>query len=207
VGLSDAPETDILTVGQMAADVAATYDGPADVIGASLGAAIALELALEQPERVRSLTLITPFVVASSRLLAVADAWQRVASEAGPETLAAALLPWFFSDDLLTDEAARGRTLRGLAQTVSRVPASTLARMVAGMTAWSGTRQGDLGAISVPTLVVVAGGDLLAPAAETIAQAIPNAKTVVIDEAAHAVALEAPEAVSEAISAHLAGRA
>jgi len=207
VGLSDAPETETYPISMLATDVEATYEGAADLIGASLGAAVALELALSCPERVRSLTLITPFALATPRLLAVAHGWRRVAAEARPETLAAALLPWFFSSAYLADEATRGRTLRGLAQTVARVPATTLDRMTRGLSAWSGTRADDLGKVSVPTLVIVAGGDLLAPGGEAIARSIPDATTLVIEGAGHAVALEAPDAVNEAITQHLQMRA
>ncbi|MBW2395301.1 MAG: alpha/beta fold hydrolase [Deltaproteobacteria bacterium] len=211
----------------LATDVEATYEGAADLIGASLGAAVALELALTCPERVRSLTLITPFALATPRLFAVADGWRRVAAEARPETLAAmllpwffssayladeatrgrTLLPWFFSSAYLADEATRGRTLRGLAQTVARVPATTLDRMTRGLSAWSGTRADDLGKVSVPTLVIVAGEDLLAPDGAAIARSIPDATTLVIEGAGHAVALEAPDAVNEAITQHLQMRA
>jgi pimeloyl-ACP methyl ester carboxylesterase len=204
VGLSDAPEADAYEVAQTAADAAATFEGPGHVIGASLGAAAALELAIAHPGRVRSLTLITPFVEATPRLLAVAEAWRRLAAEASPETLAAALLPWFFSAGFLADEAARGRTLRGLAQTVSRVPAATLARATEGVSRWSGSRTGDLEKLSAPTLVVAAGEDLLTPGAEAIAEAIPGATLLVVEGAGHAVALEAADAVNEAIAAHLA---
>lgn len=203
VGLSDAPEVDVYTVAQLAADVGASYEGRADLIGASLGAAVALELALTQPGRVRSLTLITPFVEASARLLAVCEGWRRVAMEATPETLAATLLPWFFSSDFLADERVRSRTLRGLAQMMSRVPATTLDRMIAGMSAWSGTRAGDLRTIPVPTLVIVAGADLLVPDGRSIAASIPDAESLMVDGAGHAVALEAADAVNEGIARHL----
>ena len=91
VGLSDDPELDVQPVSQAAADAGAVIEGPVHVVGASLGAAAAIELALEQPERVRSLTLITPFVRANPRLLAVTDAWARIAAEGSPETLSRAL--------------------------------------------------------------------------------------------------------------------
>jgi pimeloyl-ACP methyl ester carboxylesterase len=204
VGLSDAPNAEAYDVTQTASDAAAVFQGAAHVIGASLGAAAALELALSQPDRVKSLTLITPFVEASPRLLAVAEGWRRMAAEASPDTLAAALLPWFFSSGFLADKAARGRTLRGLAQTLSRVPASTLDRMVAGMAGWSGSRVSDLAKLSMPTLVVVAGEDLLTPNAETIAAAIPGAQLLVVPHAGHAVALESPDTVNQAITTHLA---
>jgi len=204
VGHSDAPEADVYDVARTAADAAASYEGAAHVVGASLGAAAALELALAHPGRVRSLTLITPFVEASPRLLAIGEGWERVAAETSPETLAASLLPWFFSAGFLADGAARGRTLRGLAQTVARVPAATIGRMAAGLAAWSGTRTDDLAQVAVPTLVIAAGEDLLTPGAEAIANAIPGAKLVVIEGAGHAVALEAAEAVNEALAAHIA---
>ncbi len=204
VGLSDAPDDDAYEVARTAADAAAAFDGAAHVIGASLGAAAAIELALGHPDRVRSLTLVTPFTEASPRLLSVADGWRRLAREAAPETLAAALLPWFFSSALLDDERARARTERGLAQTLGRVSAATLDRAVAGMRAWSGTRPDALGDLSVPTLVVAAGEDLLTPGGAALAEAIPGAKLCMVEAAGHAVALESADEVNAAIAAHLA---
>jgi pimeloyl-ACP methyl ester carboxylesterase len=75
--------------------------------------------------------------------------------------------------------------------------------MVSGMARWSGTRVGDLAQVSVPTLVVVAGEDLLTPNAESIANAIPGAQLLVVPGAGHAVALESPDPVNEAIAKHL----
>ncbi|UCE87438.1 MAG: alpha/beta fold hydrolase, partial [Deltaproteobacteria bacterium] len=204
VGLSDAPVQEVYEVATAAADAAAVADAPAHVVGASLGAAVAIELALAHPARVRSLVLITPFAVAGPRLLAVIDAWCGLAAEARPETLARTLLPWLFSEAFLADARARERTARGLAQIAARVPAPTLERSAAGLRAWSGTRGDALGRIEVPTLVVAAAGDLLTPGAEAIAAAIPGAQTLVVPDAGHAVALEAPDAVNAAIASHLA---
>jgi aminoacrylate hydrolase len=203
VGLSDSPMSESYEVVQTAADATATYSGAAHIIGASLGAAAALELALNHPERAKTLTLITPFVEVSPRLRAVAEGWRRMAGEAAPETLAAALLPWFFSTNFLADQAARDRTLRGLAQTVSRVPAITLSRMIAGMLNWSDSRIADLSRISIPTLVIFASEDLLVPDSNLIASEIPEATLLVVEGAGHAVALESPGSVNEAILAHL----
>src|SRR5262245_17664061 len=181
VGASDAPAEARYDVAQAAADAAAVLDAhadglPAHLVGASLGAAVALELALARPECVRSLTLITPFTTATPRLLAVLDAWCRIGAETRPETLARVLAPWLFSDGLLADRAARERTLRGLAAACARIPAATLARAAAGLAAWSGTRDEDLAHVTVPTLVLAAGADLLTPAGEAVARAIPGAQ-------------------------------
>jgi pimeloyl-ACP methyl ester carboxylesterase len=204
VGFSDAPEADQYDVATAAADAAAVTDRPAHVVGASLGAAVALELALVHPDRVRSLTLVTPFARAGSRLRAVIDGWCRLATETSSETLARAIVPWLFSPAALADDARRERLIRALAQTVMRVPPATLERSAAGLRAWSGTREADLGHVCVPTLVLVAGEDLLTPAGDGIAAAIPGARCIVIPEAGHAVGLEAPEAVTQAILEHLA---
>ena len=208
VGASDAPELDAYPVDRAAADAVAALrqvgHESAHVVGASLGAAVAIEVALSAPESVRSLTLITPFVQATSRLAAVADAWTRVAADGSAETLARFLLPWLFSDAALADAAVRERTARGLVATVARVPAATLARANAGMTAWSATRSDALVSIEAPTLVLWGGADLLTPDAERLADAIPEAQCVRVPSAGHALAIEGATEVNEALLAHLA---
>ncbi len=206
VGASDAPGDEVYSVAQAAADAAQVAEGPAHVIGASLGSAVALEMALAHPERVRTLTLITPFVEVGPRLDAVADSWTRLAAEVSAADLARSLLPWFFSPGFLADAAARERVARGLAATVARVPAATLARAAAGARAWSGSRAADLGRVAVPTLVVVAGGDLLTPDGAAIAAGIPGATHVTIDDAGHGITIEAADAVTDAITTHLSAQ-
>jgi pimeloyl-ACP methyl ester carboxylesterase len=203
VGLSEAPALPAYDVATAAADVAALAPRRFHAIGASLGAAVALELALRHPERVERLVLVTPFVAAGPRLLAVLELWTRAAAETSAGTLARILLPWLFSERFLADEGARERTARGLAQSVSRVSAAALARTAAGLRAWSGTRAGDLGRVAAPTLVVEAGADLLTPDAARVAAAIPGARLVRVPESGHAVGLEAPQPVNEAVLAHL----
>lgn len=201
---SDAPESDIYDIAQAALDAAALITDPAHVVGASLGSAVALELALSAPEKVRSLTLLTPFVENDARLEAVCDSWARLAAEVPPASLARTLLPWFFSAAFLADAANRERLVRGLATTLGRVPATTLTRTLAGLRGWSNTRATDLARITAPTLVIVAGADLLTPSSASVAAAIPNARRVDVPGAGHAVSIEAPRIVNDAITTHLA---
>jgi pimeloyl-ACP methyl ester carboxylesterase len=203
VGLSDAPDQERYEVSQAAHDAAALLDQPSHVVGASLGAAVALELALQHPDKVRSLTLITPFVEASPRLLSVTEAWCRIAERNEPKTLAAFLAPWFFGDGLLADDDARRRTLQGLAAMSARTPAAGLRRWAAGIEAWSGTRKQSLATIRIPTLCIVAGQDLLTPDSARVAAAIPNARTLEIPDAGHGVTIEGADAVTAALREHL----
>jgi pimeloyl-ACP methyl ester carboxylesterase len=202
VGLSDAPAEPRYDVVTAAADAAAVLSEPAHVVGASLGAATAIELALRCPERVRSLTLITPFVEVTARLRAVLDAWCRVAAQASVETLARMLLPWLFSPGFL-DSPAVERTTRGLAAACANVPVTTLERAAAGLVAWSGSRSGALALLHQPTLVLAAGADLLTPDAEAVGRQIPNATVIVVAGAGHALAIEAADEVTVALRTHV----
>jgi pimeloyl-ACP methyl ester carboxylesterase len=207
VGRSDAPDAPAYPVARAADDVAAVIDavsdGPAHVVGASLGAAVAMELALRDPGKVRSLALVTPFLEAGPRLLAFARAWQRAAEAAPPEAVATILAPWLFGERLLADDAARERTLRGLVQTLRRVPPATIARQAEGLRAWSGTRGAAVGDLSVPTLVLSAEEDLLTPDGHAVAAAIPGAEHVAVAGCGHALAIDDADTAVKHLLAHL----
>ena len=65
----------------------------------------------------------------------------------------------------------------------------------------------ELAGITVPTLIVVGEHDALTPpsGAKAMADAIPNAKLVVIPDAGHLSPMERPEPVNDAIRGFLAG--
>ena len=99
---------------------------------------------------------------------------------------------------------AGARALRGLASSVRRIPAAPLVRSRAGLVAWSGTRGSDLGEITVPTLILLAGDDLLTPNGAAVATAIPNAKCESIEGCGHALAVDGAQAVNRLVREHLA---
>jgi len=201
VGGSDAPEAERYDVEQLADDAAEVAPGPAHVVGTSLGAAVALALALRRPERVRSLALLAPLVRPDARLLAVVDAWCRLAGEASPDALAAALLPWLFSTGFLADAGRCERTRRGLAATLARVSPAALRRGAAGLRAW---QPPDARALRAPTLVVLGGEDLLTPGGEAWGGALPGARCHTLAGVGHALGIEAPDAVNSLLREHLA---
>ncbi len=207
VGLSDPADGDTYSVPEAAADaatIAAAAAAPVHLLGTSWGAAVALETALTHPELVKSLTLMTPCFEVTSRLSALIDAWCAMAAECSAQTLALALLPWFFSQRFFDGQGNRQRSVRGLAEISARVPAATLRQVANGLRAWSGSRLEDLSALSMPCLLVIAGEDLLTPDGESYGSSIKGSRTLVVAGAGHAVGLEAPEQVNSATMDFLA---
>ena len=162
------------------------------LLGHSLGGAVALELALRHPERVRAL------VVCGSGLrfrAAGLEQMQRVAAgvERRPfprEAYAKATPPECmrsgFMEDLKTDPRACAGDL-------------------AAARAWSG--EGRVGALSVPTLVVYGEEEdpFLVEQGEAIAAQLPDASRVVVPGAAHMLPIEQPDALADAVEGFLSG--
>jgi len=204
VGLSDPGERDLYDLETAVADAAAVAgEACVHVVGASFGAAAALGLVLKAPLRVRSLTLVSPFLRPSPRLLAVVDAWCAVAAAASSQTLARSILPWLFSCEFLSDAGRRERAVRAFAESAERAPAPTLRRAAEGLRRFRPFAGEALAGISAPTLVIAGGADLLAPDAAALAARIPAAKLLVLQGVGHAAMLEAPDDVNRELLQHL----
>ena len=164
---------------------------PAVVIGHSMGAAIALTLALSRPERVAGLVLIG----GGAKLRVHPDILHRVLVD--PEHVYSLLADWLWADEtpVAVRELTRQR-MRALDPVV--VHGDYLACNAFDVL-------GALGQIAVPTLVVGGEADRMTPLkfSQTLADGIPQAELVVVPGAGHMLHLERPEVVSRAISAWL----
>lgn len=189
-----------LTVESMAEDVAALLErldeAPAHVLGLSLGACVALRLALAAPERVRTLTLVNPF--ACVRLAGPADVARLfvrllLLGVAPMQTMAAhvarRLFPW--PEQRALYEAA-----------VTSLAATPRAAYVAAMRALARfDARGQVAAIRQPTLIVAGDRDTSVPlAAKTsLAAAMPNARLLVVPASGHATPHDQPEVFNRAL--------
>ncbi|GFE52172.1 hypothetical protein So717_39250 [Roseobacter cerasinus] len=175
------------------------------VIGHSFGATIALRLAVTQPHRVRSLTLIEPVFFAA----AMADAPARMhahereaqpyfdALAEGDHRRAARLFNQFWGDGTRWDDmSARNQTY--LSDRVHLVAAQTSAIVEdhAGLMA-----PGALGRASMPSLLIQGDqtADIIDATHESLARRLPNARRAWIAGAGHMSPLTHPDEVARAI--------
>lgn len=168
---------------------------PADVMGYSFGARVALALAIAQPSAVRRLVLESPSA-------GIADPSERAARRATDETLADAieqdgisnfLAHWESLPLFATQAALPDATRRRLHAERLRNSARGLAGSLRGAGQGAMTPLHDrLREVVAPTLVVCGALDPVRGRAEFVAARIPGARLEVVDDAGHAPHLEFP---------------
>jgi pimeloyl-ACP methyl ester carboxylesterase len=178
----------------------------AHVVGASMGGAIAQEMAIHYPSRVRTLTSIMsstgepglppPTAEAIGILVAPTPTDRDAYLARYAQTWRVLRGPGFPLDEVRDAERAAESFDRGL-----NPPG--VARQLAAIVA-SGSRRDALGAIRVPTLVIHGDVDPLVPVAGGIAtaNAIPGAKLMVIKGMGHALPMPMWSQIIEAIVSH-----
>ncbi|HLK12722.1 MAG TPA: alpha/beta fold hydrolase [Candidatus Binatia bacterium] len=172
---------------------------PAVLAGASLGAAVALEVALRHPGAVRALALLSPPFLPDARLAAVLAAW-RDAGDPTADARVRALLPWLFGRDFLAHDGRREGAVRAWRTMAARTPADALRHHAEALRAWLGTRAGTPLAIEVPAVIAAGDDDVLTPPhhARALAAAL-RARLEILPGAGHALGLERPAAVVDLV--------
>jgi pimeloyl-ACP methyl ester carboxylesterase len=208
VGASDAPPPPYSTR-QMALDAVAVLEAcgvaRAHVVGLSLGGAVAQELALEFPERVRSLALLSTFATQAPRSRALLHSWRVLYPLAlqGPELRAAwerQAYAWLFTEAFWRKDANVRAALRFAATQPAQPPQGFGGQVDAALAHDTRARLREL---RVPTLIIHGALDQLSPLSngEELSRLIAGAELLVLPEAGHAVNLEAQRAVNGALRA------
>ena len=209
-GLADAAEVVVAdltrsdTMEKLARDALAQAPaGPLAIAGHSMGGYVALEIVRQAPGRIAALALLntnarpdSPESTANRRrLLALAERdFDAVVNALLPRQMTAAHL----ADPLLTG------TIASMAQSVGR---EAFARQQNAIIHRIDSRP-HLAAIRCKTRVIAARDDLIMPleVLEELADGIPGAELVVIDDCGHMAPIEQPEAVTDALHVWLTGR-
>ena len=210
IGLSQ-PIGSRLTIDQMAGDALALMDAQgwesAHVVGHSMGGPIALQLALTARARVRSLSLLCTFgrgrdVTSPSAWMI----WMALRTRCGTRRMRRLAFL-----EMVMPPAVLARTDRDLlAANLASVFGHDLAdqppvvmKQLSAMRGFDGLpRLHELAGI--PTLVVSAKWDRIARPAlgRALAEAIPGARYLEIDEAAHGVTIQCDRKINDLLAAH-----
>ena len=169
----------------------------AHVVGYSMGARVALRLAISHPDCVRSLVLEAP----SAGIENAADrAARRAADDALARTLERDGIESFMDawgrTPVLAGEARLGPKTRAALREIrlSHDPAGLAASLRAAGHGAMEPLHGRLAEITAPTLVIVGADDPVRERAAAVAAGVPGARLAMIDGAGHAPHLEAPDA-------------
>lgn len=172
----------------------------AHLVGHSMGGAIASRLALDQPQRVASLTLVNSAGLGSEINLGYIDGF--VSAESRRE-LKPVVEQLFANPDLVTrqllDDLLKYKRLDGVTE--------LLRNLASGL--FAGGRQAEqpgleLEGTGIPVLVVWGREDRIVPAAHA-GHAPPGARVEVFDGAGHMVMMEKASDVNALIRRHVAG--
>jgi len=194
------------TLEQMAADAVAVLDaegvGRAHVVGHSMGSYIAQVLAVQHPDRLRSLTLAGTACRHVPWRLELLERWQETARTQGVHAWARRAFPW-----LLGPRTAwtLGLFINLLWPVILQQPSHGFDGQIAALLGAPEDAPGRLGGIDVPTLVVCGSKDTLTTPADAaeVASLIPCARLATLKGAGHGLMLEAAPDFNEAVLSFL----
>lgn len=191
-GRSDQP-FGTYTLEQMADDAIAVLDHAgfeaAHVVGASMGGVIAQLVALNHPQRVRSLTLACTACRNHEWRRELVSGWAAAASERGMGAMTREAARWVIGP---RSWRRMWPALGWLGPMRAQQPSHGFVSQVRAILNADDTATQDLSGIAVPTLVIVGNQDVLTTRgdAEELAERIPTAELVVISGAAHGLMVE-----------------
>lgn len=196
--LHDAP----LTISTMADDVMALAEhlalGPALVLGHSMGAIIAADLALRAPERCRQLILAASALPIGSRQRHVIDALAAHGAMHGHDAhWYAALFGWLFAPGFFSDP----RSVEVAVAAAMSYPHSPSPQMFARQIAAIKGYDLPAGVPQVPVDMLSGAQDVLMPpeACAAFARRLGARSCTMLAGAAHSLFWDAPEAAAEAV--------
>ncbi len=182
-------------IAHMAEDVAGIMDTleveRCHVVGHALGGAIGLALALQRPERVRSLVLVNAWAKMDSQTRRCFAVRRELLLHAGPEAYVRAQPLFLYPAPWMSANAARleAEHAHGVAHFQGT---ETLLKRIGALEAFDVAAR--LRQIACPVLVAAARDDLLVPwtASARLAEGLPDARLWVVPEGGHAFTVTDP---------------
>ena len=195
------PEPSVPGLGRAVLDFLDAADVPAaHLVGHSLGGAIALYLAAEAPDRVRSATLVCPAGLGADVDRGYIDGFVT----SGSRRQLKPVLENLFADPglvnrSLVDGVLRYKRLDGVTESLQALADGVFPDGAQGWVA-----PGSIAGLAAPVLVVWGAEDRIVPAAHADAAATAGATVEIVEGAGHMVQMEAAPRVNALIAAHVA---
>jgi len=166
---------------------------PAVLVGHSMGGAIAIEVALNHPQLLAGIVLLS----SGARLrvtLVIKDEVMRDYQRA-----AEIVAEWAYSPK--SDARLKRASIQELLEVPSRVTYGDFDACD------HFDRMNEIGQIALPTLIVCGEDDRLTPVkySQYMKEKIPNSRLVIIPDAGHTVMLEKPEELNDALRSFISG--
>ncbi|MGW5521180.1 3-oxoadipate enol-lactonase [Gordonia sp. NPDC003950] len=192
------------SIDDLADDVVALLDrlgvASAHVVGLSLGGMTAMRLAVRNPDRVNRIGLLC-----TAAYLPPATGWTDRAATVragGSGAVADAVLTRWFSPGFLADDANSDR-LDHFREMIAATPGEGYAGCCEAIAAMD--QRADISAITAATLAIAGADDPATPPEmlAALADSVPDAKLLVVDDAAHLANAEQPDIITPALIEHL----
>ena len=190
------------SIAAMAEAALALADGPLVPVGISMGGYIAMEMARLAPQRLAGIALLnTQHRADPPERRKQREATIEMARSDRFRGVTRHLMKSFLSPAALEDEGLVARVV-AMAEAVGRENFVLQQRAILGRHDQSDT----LRSLSVPALVLGGGLDTLTPpqASRDMAELIPDAELVILEEIGHLSTIEAPAEVTDILHAYLA---
>ena len=167
----------------------------AHISGLSLGAAVGMWLAVKHPEKVKSLSLHSPWSRTDLFMKTVVEGWQVMAKALGnmPETLITTLFPWCLTPDLYATQPDYIQSLAAFVRSRPVQPVDAFIRQTEAVLAHDVESQ--LGKIKAPTQITFGRNDVITSLrfADPLQSNIKDSELVVFEGASHAPIYEKVE--------------
>jgi 3-oxoadipate enol-lactonase len=198
-------------IADMAKDTLALADAleldSVHLLGVSMGGAIAQEVALAAPERVRTLTLAVTFPAGGAWARRLSEVWAERVRKLSREERVDELMLLNFSERFFEDEGTTAWMRRMMLANPHPQPAEAFIRQLDASGRHDARER--LRALDLPTHVIGCEFDLLVPVwkSRELAELIPGAKLTVLPAAPHGANVERAEEFNKAVLDFIAERA